>query len=121
MAAGKTRQQARGHTAREHVTRAEREREEHGLSVAEMRSIRSWYNGQFNPLGQEKVDVEEIIDFARDQGFAWFQNYREVWNAQRRRYKRELNSGEWASMGEAHLEYLAALADVPETDWLYYH
>ena len=42
-AEGKTRQQARGHKAGEHIERARKERAKEGLSAAERESIRRWW------------------------------------------------------------------------------
>ena len=124
-AQGKTRQQARGHQAREHVRRAEREREEQGLSSAEFAGVRRWYAKQYNPADYDeagRISEEDLISHVLEVGYAWFQNFRDVWNAARRKYVKELNAGEWISGGPGYLTYLAGIADAPEpSPWLYYH
>jgi hypothetical protein len=117
MAKGKTRQEARGHRAGEAAERREREREEFGLSGSEVRSIRAWAN-RFKNEGR---DPEDVISEAREKGYEWFQNFREIWNAARRAYLREQKSGSYASKGMGYLEMLAANADVDDIAWLYYH
>jgi hypothetical protein len=117
LAKGKTRQQARGHRAGEAAERREREREEFGLSSSEVRSIRAWCE-RFNNKGR---DVEDVIDEAKSKGYAWFQHYRETWNAARRTYVREQKAGTYASRGIGYLEMLAAETDVEDVSWVYYH
>lgn len=114
---GKTLQQARGHVEREHVIRAEREREAHGITTAQMRSIRAWVSRYKN----EDRDDEAVIDYAVENGYDWFVTYRDTWNAARRQYIRELNNGSYASRGITYLEMLASLSAAPEISWLYYH
>lgn len=117
MARGKTRQQARGHRPGEAAARREREREEFGLSGSEIRSIRSWVGRYPN----ESREVEDIIDQARESGYEWFKNYRDVWNRARRQYLREQAAGTYASRGLGYLEMLTAEADASDISWLYYH
>lgn len=114
---GKTLQQARGHRPGEARERRERETAEHGLSSAQMRSIENWANRYKN----EDRDVEEIIDFAKSEGYAWFVQYRETWNAARKQYLKELASGKYASRGLGYLQMLADEASAPQISWLYYH
>ncbi len=116
-AQGKTRQQARGHKAHEHVERAEREREELGLSRAQLSSIRAWC-ARYN---NEARDVDEVIERAASEGYAWFANYRDVWNVARRTYLREMRNGTYASRGLEYLQMLTSLAAADEVSWLYYH
>lgn len=116
-AQGKTRQQARGHTAHEHIERAQKEREELGLSRAEIESIRRWVRSYKNESRAE----EDVISEARDRGYVWFQDYRAGWNAVRRQYIRELKHGKWASRGEGFLASLTDQWEVPEMSWAYYH
>jgi hypothetical protein len=117
QAKGQTRQQARGHVEHEHVQRREREIEEFGLSSQQVRSIRDWCARYDN----KDRDAEDVIEQARDLGYGWFQNYRNVWNEARRNYLRQQRTGEWISGGEGFLFYLQNLADAPEPSWLYYH
>lgn len=115
---GKTRQQARGHREREHIHRAEREREEFGLTRANIASIERWHNAYVN---NEKRDLEELIDETRENGYAWFVNYRDVWNESRRKYLREQRTGTYIPGGPSYLELLASLEVVPDIQWAYYH
>lgn len=118
LAQGKTRQQARGHKAQEHVYRREREREENeGLSRAEEASIRAWCDRYRN----ETRETEDVVEEAQQRGYAWFQNYRAVWNSARRAYLRETADGSYASRGLQYLKMLADAASVDEMSWLYYH
>jgi len=117
VARGKTRQQARGHRPHEHIHRAEHEREEFGLSNSEVRSIRA-FCARFSNEGR---DVEDVIEAARENGYAWFVNYRNVWTAARRTYLREVAAGTYASRGLGYLEYLTAQAEAEDIAWLYYH
>lgn len=116
-AAGKTRQQARGHRPGEASERREREREEFGLSGSEVRSIRAWCERFPN----EGRDVEDVIEQARESGYAWFTNYRNVWNSARRTYLAENRAGTYASRGLGYLEMLAGMAEVEDIAWVYYH
>lgn len=122
---GKTRQQARGHVAQEHVFRKQREIEENeGLTRDNVKRIRSWYS-TFNPGHKEIPDVENVIDFAREEGYDKFKTYRKVWDQARRTYLREQSKGTYASRGLGYLEMLTDMAGVrgqeDDIKWLYYH
>jgi hypothetical protein len=90
LARGKSLQQARGHKPREHVDRAAREREEHGLSNYDERAIRNFVRHSFDPKGVKRADPEEFIEHFREVGFEKFQHYRAVWWKARRRYLGEV-------------------------------
>lgn len=124
LAAGKTRQQGRGHKAQEHIERREKERAKYGLTNAEVQSIRRWYD-RFNPNGHKEIPTDEdVIEFARSKGYTEFKTYRDTWNAARQTYLREVKRGDYASRGEAYLVMLTDMAGVmPPGDerWLYYH
>ncbi len=122
---GKTRQAARGHKPQEHIERREREKEQNeGLTNDQIRSIRRFYQ-RFNPNAKKpEPDVEEVIDFAREQGYPRFVEYRKTWDAARRVYLRELSTGKYSSRGEGYLTMLADMAGVMshgDIQWLYYH
>lgn len=121
---GKSRQQARGHKAHEHIERRERERAQFGLSSQEVTAIRHWY-ARLNPGGHKEIPTEEdVIEFARTKGYADFKVYRDTWNAARQTYLREVKRGDYASRGELYLVMLTDMAGVmPPGDerWLYYH
>jgi hypothetical protein len=116
-ARGKTRQQGRGHKAGEASHRRERERAEEGIASSEVRSIRAWCERYKN----EGRDTDEVIEEARAKGYAWFVNYRSVWNSARQTYLREQKAGTYASRGLGYLEMLAGMAEVSDIAWLYYH
>lgn len=118
--AGKTRQQARGHRAGEARERKQRERETYGVAGSERDSITRWYH-RFNASGFKTVDLEDIIDFARENGYGAFQTYRDTWNAARKQYVAELKSGDYVNREEAYLIDLTTQAGAPELSWLYYH
>lgn len=120
LAKGKTLQQARGHKAREHVYRQEREIEEYGVATSQRDSISRWYM-RYNSSGKKELDLEDILDWVRENGYAAFQQFRETWNAARRTYVQELKAGTYASRGLPYLEMLAESAGTPEASWLYYH
>ena len=122
---GKTRQQARGHKAHEHIERREREKSQNeGLTNDQVRSIRKWYS-RFNPNQRKpEPDIEDVIDFAREQGYPQFGEYRKVWDAARRTYLREQSKGTYSSRGLSYLEMLTDMAGVRshgDIEWLYYH
>ena len=120
-AKGRTRQQSRGHKAHEHIERAERERENLGLSIAELHSVERFYS-RWNANGtKEAPELEDMVDWVRDVGYAAFAAYRKVWDAARRQYLRELANGSYASRGLQYLESLTIRAGAPENYWLYYH
>ena len=124
-ARGKTRQQARGHVAQEHVVRKQREIEENeGLTRDQVFRIRAWYEKNTNGLKIVR-DVEKVIDFAREEGYAQFKEYRKTWDAARRTYLREQSKGTYISRGLGYLEMLTDMAGVRGQDddikWLYYH
>jgi hypothetical protein len=122
---GKTRQAARGHKVHEHIERREREKEQNeGLTNDQIRSIRDWYK-RFNPNAKKsEPDVEDVIDFARQEGYDKFGEYRKTWGAARRVYLREQSNGKYSSRGEGYLQMLADMAGVMSVgsiEWLYYH
>lgn len=124
MAKGKTRQQARGKPAREHVIRKEREIEERGISTAQERTISNWYARTYNPGGypeNARADLEEVLEMARSEGYGAFVQWRTVWDLARRTYLAEQADGSYASRGEVFLNYLAQQSGRSELSWLYYH
>lgn len=116
-AAGRSRQAARGHVEREHVRRAEHEREVYGITRAEEHSIRAWCDRFSN----EKRDPDDVVEMAQEKGYAWFQNYRDIWNKARAEYKRASRSGRYRPGFTDYLDMLAEEADVPDVEWMYYH
>jgi hypothetical protein len=126
---GKTRQAARGHKSHEHIERWEREKEQNGgLTNDQIRSIHRWHERFGEPrrtLEKGMPNVEDVIDFARENGYNRFSLYRKIWDAQRRVYVREKATGKYESLGESHLQLLADMAEISSRGdgikWLYYH
>lgn len=142
LAAGKTRQAARGHKPQEHKLRAERERAKGGLTSAQVRIIRA-FHARFDAMGQKRTPTaSDMIAYARQHGYGAFIAYREHWNDLRRNYLRELKISKAA--GRRYLSTpLAAFAaqeglpikktssgyyedfyeseDTRDISWLYYH
>jgi hypothetical protein len=117
IAQGKTRQAARGHKPQEHILRREREIEEFRLTSAQIKSIRQW-GRRYNNIER---DIDDVIDFARTNGYKAFTQYRETWNAARRLYKKQMKNGTYMSKGIPYLQMLTEQAGVEEMPWLYYH
>ncbi len=120
MAKGKSRQEARGHKPGEAARRRAREVEEQGVAGSNIRSITHWYETQFNPLGNKTVDLADVIDFAIENGYESFQQYRDTWNNARRQYLRKQRAGTYKG-AFLDIENLTEQAGAPETYWLYYH
>lgn len=77
-AAGKTRQQARGHVAKEHVRRAEREREARGgLTAAEEKRIKDFSERQARPGARAQKAEQRFLTLAREQGYDAFRDLRD--------------------------------------------
>lgn len=112
------RQAARGHKAREHVERRDKEIETYGLSRAEQLIIRAFVERN---NGFKGWDEDDFLDYFREAGYPAFKEYRTVWEAARRRYLSALRDGSHASQGEGYLNFLTASAGVDDTRWLYYH
>lgn len=121
LARGKTRQQARGHKPGEARVRATREREEHGLSSYDERSIRNWVNRRSRQIHDSDFDADEVIEYFREGGYETYIQYRDTWDHARRRYKAEQKDGSYASRGLGYLTQLTATAGVEDISWLYYH
>lgn len=116
-ARGIDRQRARGHSPGEARRRAEREREEFGITGNEARSIRGWVDR----LGNASLSSEDVIERAQERGYSWFQNYRDALNQARRDYRNQSKRGKYSTGGSGALEALADLADVDDISWVYYH
>jgi hypothetical protein len=114
-----TLQEARGHRAGEARERRAKQIEEQGVSSSQIQSIRNFHM-RFNS-GRKNFDVERLIEFAQENGYARFVEYRKVWDATRRKYLAEQRAGNYINGGETYLDYLAELAGVVESDFMYYH
>lgn len=101
VAKGRTRQQARGHKEKEHVERKEREIAERGITGAQEKSVRKWYDKTPQVKG---ADEDELVEHVRSFGFDWFSNLKKeqkrlhkAWE-KAGRPKRLLDSSEWTRM-----------------------
>jgi len=126
LAAGKTRQAARGHKPKEHIIRREREVAEAGVSASQLRSIRSFL-ARFNPIGfKEMPDKETLVEFVQERDYAAFQQYRKIWDTYRREYLKAKAAGTLDHNGSLgyQLDFITSQAGVlpqGEDKWLYYH
>lgn len=124
-AKGKTRQQARGHKAREHVERRQKEaaKSAYELSKDQEASIHRWWNRNTDPDRVEAgwPTLVKVLSYAGYNGYAEFQNYRNIWNAARTEYLRAVRNGTYVSKGEGYLLILKDMTKVPEISWMYYH
>lgn len=119
LAAGKTRQQARGKQAGESRIRREREQSRfRGLSAYQMNAVVNFvnYRNDINPT--YLMNSEDAIDVVREKGYDWFSKYRARWKAERRLY---LKQGYLP--GRLPIDFFAQELDMPgdHIDWLYYH
>lgn len=123
LAKGKSRQQARGHKAQEHIARREKEREALGITGSELRTIRAWWrrNFQIGRIESGWPDEDTLVEYARESGYQSFKTYRQVWDEARRKYLRELKNGTYKTRGLGHLTDLQSQTDAPGIEWLYYH
>ena len=115
-AKGKTRQQARGHKVREHVIRREREIAKRGLTNDQERIIRVWSKKHKN----HERPIRELLAWTKENGYDAFKTYRSTWEANRRRYVKNLRKSKYQPQA-GMLDYLAEELDIPEISWLYYH
>lgn len=121
---GKTKQEARGHRKGEHIERAEREREELGITRAQENTIRGWYSRNYNPHNypeNARADLDDALEYARENGYDAFKQWRTVWDIVRRTYLQEVADGSYASRGQAYLIDITSKAGVEDVSWLYYH
>ena len=120
---GKTRQQARGHKPKEHIIRKEREKIRlGGLTAEQIKLIIRWHSEKYNLNGYREVPTEEqLIEWARENGYQAFKVYRATWEAARRVYKREQSEGTYESRGVGYLYQLQGLTKIENYEWLYYH
>ena len=121
-------QKARVRTPKKKVKRVQRKRgpQIHKLSSDQLRAIRRWHI-KFNPMGFKDVPtLEDLIDFARERGYAAFERYRDTWNAVRADYLAAIKSKSLTKYGTLgrDIQKLTTQARVrPQGDeqWLYYH
>jgi|SRR6185503_5956913 len=118
---GKTRQQARGHRAQEHITRREREIAEEGITKAQTRIVFNWASHRLFTVKDHDIDAMDVVAWAQEAGYDAFKQYRHTWDAARRQYLREVRNKSYASRGMGYLQMLADNAGVDDLSWLYYH
>lgn len=117
LAKGKTLQQARGHKAREHVERKEKERAKNfGLTYDEERRIRDWAIRRAFEIHDSHSDPQEFVEYFQAHGYEGFKQYRQVWDQTRRAYIRN----EKQPLGLS-LENLTGRAGIEDLSWMYYH
>lgn len=131
QAQGKTRQQARGHKAREHVERKQKEIAVLGITREQKRKIEDFveeYNTRLKPIKfdestnpDQPLNPDDIVEFARNEGYAAFVKYRTVWNRVRKNYINDVFNSGWKTGGDAYLDAITTLAGVANVSWLYYH
>ena len=121
QASGKSRQQARGHKAHEHIERKEKEREKYGgLTIDQIKSVYKW--GESRERRQRTnigLNPDELVIWAQQTGFENYTNFRRAWEHQRKAYERNPRP-----KGAVQLADL--WDDVEDTEdlgveWLYYH
>lgn len=120
MAKGKSRQQARGHQAQEHIARREREREELGVTRDQQRRMFRWFERFVFTVHDASQDPGDMTREASDMGWEWFKQYSRRWEQLRRKYLKEgMRSNVWGNL--AWLEGEAVALDLSDISWLYYH
>lgn len=124
LAKGKTRQQARGHQAKEHVIRREREIEEGKVTWAQRKAIEK-FHASFDPKGQKpSVSANTMIDWAGEVGYDKFVKYRKLWTALHNQYMdRGGQRSKYSERTREEIEYMFDDLDLPDDDpeWLFYH
>lgn len=118
---GKTLQQARGHKPQEHIERKQKEIARLGLTAKQLRDVTEWSEKRQGIIKDHDFSTQEVIDITIANGFAWFLNYRKIWNAARNTYMSELRKGTYASRGLGYLTELTDRSNAPDVSWLYYH
>ena len=134
LAAGKTLQEARGHKAREHVERAEREIARHGLSPSQHQSIRRFADKLAPRIKADPEQLRsEMVEKFREQGYGAFTALRDKRNElskrKRERVRRRVRKGggqviridiSGRSQNVGEMEDFADDYDIP-MEWLFYH
>jgi hypothetical protein len=118
-AVGKTRQEARGHHAGEHIER----RQHGGLTKSQRERVTAFYQDQYNPTNRlrDRASLESVLDHVTEKGMKFFNQWKSAWQGLR---------GDWTSKGEPQspglystdeIEDFADEFEVPDISWLYYH
>lgn len=112
---GITRQQARGHVEREHIQRAEREREElGGLSRYELARVEAF--GVRLARHNRELDPQDIVDWAGRHGYHNFRNLERARQYLHREYRAPDRTRHAARTVEAAYQEAADYLDL-DVDW----
>lgn len=121
-AAGRTRQQSRGHKAHEHVARAEREREEFGgLTRDQVQRVHRWASARQAGKLAERLDPDDLVEWAAKSGFENYTRFRRAWEKTRREYKHNPRPKGSRPLEDAYDEFDVEDLEDLEPEWLYYH
>lgn len=128
--AGKTRQQARGHRPREHVTRAQNKTRavkrptprQRKLTKRQLKNIHNFARSQSKRMDITTRELErELKEFVREEGYEDLDLIMKRQRALRDQYKNEVRRKRYATRGEGLLEDISIELGVPNEGWLYYH
>lgn len=131
--AGKSRQQARGHRPREHITRAQnkarkvKRQVQRKLTKQQLRTIHNFARSQSKRIGITTRELEgNLKDFVREAGFDRLKVIIKKQKQLREQYRSEVKRKRYATRGEDFLEDIGEDLGFPEIDyadvgWLYYH
>lgn len=107
---GATRQQARGHKQREHITRRERERER-----VEAYALRQAWRGEGRGARSADEIEEDLLEKIAEHGFGWFSRLERAINALHERYRQGGSAPLGFDLGEIADEY-----DIPDGEAFYH-
>jgi hypothetical protein len=125
-AAGKSRQVARGHKAREHVDRRQREKskaETEGVLTSAERAYARRIGREFGPrAGDDPDDAAGMaVAFMRRVGAAHFKLQVRRQREAARRYRATQANRTYVSLGMGLLESWSADDGFPDVRWYFYH
>lgn len=124
-AKGLTRQAARGHKAKEHIARKEREVNLGLLTSSQRQAVRKFAREQWARAERDGEDesefLDQMMDWAVDGGYERFGRLRAKERALHRQYRSELKAKTYASRGLEWLIAETARHEAPDYTWLYYH
>lgn len=127
MERGKSRQEARGHKAAEHVERREKEVEKYGITLEQARRVRAW--GEKRQRLQPKnamLNTDDLVEWTKEHGFDKYRALRHAQEQRAREYK--ANPHRTDKLKRTSQEAYSDFDDLDEYDlddlpaeWLYYH
>jgi hypothetical protein len=124
-AAGKSRQAARGHKAREHVERRQKEKakaEEGALTSAERAYARRIGREFGTRAGDDPDDAAAAsVDYMRRVGAAHFKLQVKRQRDLARRYRKTQAGGTYVSLGMGLLQSFSDDDGFPDVRWYFYH